>query len=230
MASPRRGRSCPRGASAEAAAIAAAHGVLKWYFPANATLDPARAASLAAIPEGTAKSRGIATGEAAAAAMIANRIGDNSALPPAGLYTPGPPEPGKWQLTPSCTAGGGVFLDWRTVTPFGVRSVDPFMSDPPPAITSRSNGAGRHGIHAQPRSGGAPMMFSDTRFSEITHEIDDARVYGGIHFRFDQDAGARLGRAVGSTVYRRNLGRDHSREHDREEDCDHEDDGRKTGK
>ena len=125
------------GASAEAAAIAAAYRVLKTYFPANTTLDPARANSLAAIPDGAAKSRGIATGEAAAAAMIANRIGDNSAPPPAGLYTPGPPEPGKWQLTPSCTAGGGVFLDWRTVTPFGVRSVDRFISDPPPAITSR---------------------------------------------------------------------------------------------
>ncbi len=125
------------GASAEAAAIEAAYRVLKHYFPTNALLDPARATSLAAIPDGNAKSRGIATGEAAAAAMIANRIGDNSAPPPAGLYTPGPPDPGKWQLTPSCTSGGGVFLNWRTVTPFGIRSVDRFISDPPPSLTSR---------------------------------------------------------------------------------------------
>ena len=34
-------------------------------------------------------------------------------------------------------AGGGVFLDWGTVTPFGIRSVDRFISDPPPALTSR---------------------------------------------------------------------------------------------
>src|SRR5215510_14263280 len=41
----------PRRASAEAAAVAAAHGVLKNYFPSSAmNLDLARAASLAAIP------------------------------------------------------------------------------------------------------------------------------------------------------------------------------------
>ena len=40
---------------------------------------------------------------------------------------------------------------------------------------------------------------------QITDDIDDARVYGGIHFRTDQDAGARLGRAVGREVYKHNL-------------------------
>jgi len=44
-----------------------------------------------------------------------------------------------------------------------------------------------------------------TRFGQITDDISDARVYGGIHFRTDQDAGARLGRAVGAEVYRNNL-------------------------
>ena len=69
----------PPGASADAAAIAAAHTVLKNYLNAlpgvGATLDAARAASLAAIPDGRAKTRGIATGEAAAAAMIMRRAG-----------------------------------------------------------------------------------------------------------------------------------------------------------
>jgi hypothetical protein len=44
-----------------------------------------------------------------------------------------------------------------------------------------------------------------TSFSEITADISDARVYGGIHFRTDQDAGARLGQAVGRAIYRNNL-------------------------
>jgi hypothetical protein len=39
----------------------------------------------------------------------------------------------------------------------------------------------------------------------IAEDIDDARVYGGIHFRFDQDAGAWQGRHVGEFVYRHNL-------------------------
>src|SRR3954463_9303937 len=58
------------GASADAAAVAAAYRVLSTYFPANAsTLDAARANSLALIPDGQAKDDGVATGEAAAAAM-----------------------------------------------------------------------------------------------------------------------------------------------------------------
>jgi membrane-associated phospholipid phosphatase len=42
-------------------------------------------------------------------------------------------------------------------------------------------------------------------FKEITDDISDARVYGGIHFRTDQEAGADLGRAIGRAVYRNNL-------------------------
>jgi hypothetical protein len=44
-----------------------------------------------------------------------------------------------------------------------------------------------------------------TSFREISDDISDARVYGGIHFRTDQDAGAVLGRAVGTAVYKNNL-------------------------
>jgi hypothetical protein len=46
-------------------------------------------------------------------------------------------------------------------------------------------------------------------FRQITDDISDARVYGGIHFRTDQDEGARLDRAVGTTVYQNNLRRMH---------------------
>jgi hypothetical protein len=42
-------------------------------------------------------------------------------------------------------------------------------------------------------------------FAEVTEDIDDARVYGGIHFRFDQDAGAQQGRRVGSYIVRTRL-------------------------
>src|ERR1700679_567463 len=54
----------PHGASADAAAIQAAYRVLSTYFPASAsTLLAARANSLALIPDGQAKSDGIATGD-----------------------------------------------------------------------------------------------------------------------------------------------------------------------
>ena len=50
-----------------------------------------------------------------------------------------------------------------------------------------------------------PIVLQYTSFKQITDDISDGRVYGGIHFRTDQDAGARLGRAVGTTVYKNNL-------------------------
>ena len=330
----------PAGASADAAAVTAAYKVLKNYFPLAPNLDPAYAASLALIPGGPAKSGGIATGEAAAAQMIARRVSDGSS--PLQFYLPESTDPGVWQLTPSCPAAGGVFFNWQNITPFGVRSIPgskawiaQFEPGPPPALTSKryardynevkrvgdvssdlterpqdradvarfyaasspsfvfnlaarqvaaaegsslsknartlallnmasndslvvsfwtkyhyklwrpetairegdldgnaktdadpafmpyiltpcfpswpsnhgsgSNsaaevlrrvyGAGGHDITiANPAVPG--LTFHYTRFSQITDDISDARVYGGIHFRFDQDAGADLGRDV----------------------------------
>ena len=39
----------------------------------------------------------------------------------------------------------------------------------------------------------------------IAGDVDDARVYGGIHWRFDQVAGNALGRAVATEVAKNNL-------------------------
>jgi hypothetical protein len=49
------------------------------------------------------------------------------------------------------------------------------------------------------------IVLQYTTFEQIDDDVDDARVYGGIHFRTDQDAGARLGRAIGMAVYKHNL-------------------------
>lgn len=45
-----------------------------------------------------------------------------------------------------------------------------------------------------------------TSWEQMTDDIDDARIYGGVHFRFDQEAGAHLGRQVGTYVLRNTLG------------------------
>ena len=47
-------------------------------------------------------------------------------------------------------------------------------------------------------------------FRGICDDVSDARVYSGIHFRTDQDAGAVLGRALGTTAYKNNLRSMHS--------------------
>jgi hypothetical protein len=44
------------------------------------------------------------------------------------------------------------------------------------------------------------IVLEYTAWDEITDDIDDARIYGGIHFRFDQEAGAHLGHEVGSYI------------------------------
>jgi hypothetical protein len=358
----------PMGASADAAAVAAAYHVLKNYFPLAPNLDPAYAASLALIPNGSAKSGGIATGQAAAAQMIAVRLDDGSS--PAQFYKPASIDPGVWQLTQSCPAAGGVALQWQDITPFGVPSapgsqawIAQFVPGPPPALTSnryardynevkrvgnissdltdrpqdradvarfyatsspsfvfnlaarqvaaaegsslsknaralallnmasndslvasfwmkyhytlwrpetaifegnldgnaktdadttfkpyiltpcfpsypsnhgsasnsaaeilrRAFGEGGHAITmANPAVPG--VTFHYNRFNEITDDISDARIYGGIHFRFDQEAGADLGRDIGTYVYKHNLRRaTHSDKEDDDENDDQHD-------
>jgi hypothetical protein len=338
--------SAPSGASADAAAVEAAYRVLSTYFTGSAAaLDAARATSLGAIPDGQAKTDGIAVGDAAAAAMTALRAHDGSAPP---LFkVPGPAVPGEWQATPSCPivngVASGIAFHWQNITPFGVPSTSAFLLDPPPALTSNkyakaynevmtvgsANSAARpqdradvalfyaassptqvfnqaaqqvaqqeggtlsenaralalvnmaisdslvasffnkyhynfwrpetaiHGgdtdnnpktdpdrtyvpfvvtpcFPSYPSNHGSaanaaaevlrrvygesahPMTLSNaavpaivlqyTSFNQISDDISDARVYGGIHFRTDQDAGAVLGRAVGTAVYKNNLG------------------------
>jgi hypothetical protein len=125
----------PDGAAAEAAAVAAAHAVLKHYVPGSGTtIDPARAASLGVMPDTQAKADGIAVGEAAAAAMIAARLDDGSAPPETWLPTS--TEPGIWQPTPP-VFGAGILLHWRNVAPFAIRSSSQFRSLPPPSLQSR---------------------------------------------------------------------------------------------
>ncbi|MBB5340866.1 vanadium-dependent haloperoxidase [Tunturiibacter gelidoferens] len=339
----------PPGASPEAAAIQAAYRVLSTYFLASAsTLDADRANSLAFIPDGQAKTDGIATGEAAAVAMIALRANDGSSPPQ--FKIPGPPVPGEWQATPSCPIVNGVAVgiafQWQNITPFGISSVREYLLDPPPVLTSReyaktynevmtvgsidsterpqdranvalfyaaasptqvfnqavqqvaqerwhsltenaralavmnmamndslvaaffnkyhynfwrpetaihagdtdgnpktdpdpsfvpfvttpcfpsypsnhgsaANGAAQilkriygEGEHFITLSNPAVpnIVLQYTTFDQITDDISDARVYGGIHFRTDQVAGERLGNAIGKAVYKNNLRRMH---------------------
>ena len=333
----------PAGASAEAAAVAAAYRVLRTYFTGSAmTLDAARVNSLEAIPDSQAKTDGIATGEAAAAAMIALRASDGST--PLTFKMPGAAVPGEWQKTPSCPADGGQFFNWKNVTPFGIPSAADFILDPPPSLTSerytkdylevktvgsmnstarpqdrsdvariyrdtsptnllnsaarqvagaqgrslsenaralallnmatndslvtsfatkytynfwrpetaihagatdgnrktdadatfapyittpcfpsypsnhasgtgggaevlrRMYGAGGHTIAiSSPNPADAGIVLHYTTFKAITNDVDDARVYGGIHLRFDQEAGGRLGRDIATYVVKHNL-------------------------
>jgi hypothetical protein len=352
----------PVGASVDAAAVTAAYKVLKNYFPLAPNLDPAYTASLAAIPNGSAKVGGIATGQSAAAQMIALRLNDGSSPPQ--FYLPTSFDPGVWRLTPSCPPAGGVNFQWQNMRPFGVPSlpnsqawIAQFDPGPPPALTSnryakdydevktvgnvssdlterpqdradvarfyaasspafvfnlaarqvaaaegtslsknaralallnmasndslvvsfwtkyhyklwrpetairegdldgnrktdadltfvpyiltpcfpsypsnhgsgsnsaaeilrRVYGAGGHDI-SMSNTAVPGLTFHYTKFKQITDDISDARVFGGIHFRFDQVAGADLGRDIATFIYKHNLRRaKHSHDDDDDE-------------
>jgi hypothetical protein len=123
----------PRGTSAQAAAVAAAHKILVSYSPyAQATLDTAYAASLAQIPDGKAKTHGIAFGTRAADNLIRLRADDGRNAPI--LFTQ-PPAPGIWRPTPPAFAP--MVDPWMGfVTPLLVHSATQFAPPDPPALTS----------------------------------------------------------------------------------------------
>ena len=122
-------------ASEEAAAATAAFRVLDALFPAqHDALQAQYDASLAGIPEGRAKGKGIEVGTMAAEAMLAEghdgRAGPIPPLPPVG--------PGYWQ--PLLDANGNPILDpspWVALArPFLVRSSSQFRTAGPNALTS----------------------------------------------------------------------------------------------
>jgi hypothetical protein len=49
------------------------------------------------------------------------------------------------------------------------------------------------------------IVLNYTAWEQMTADVDDARIYGGIHFRFDQDFGAKQGHAVGMYVLENTL-------------------------
>jgi quercetin dioxygenase-like cupin family protein len=125
----------PAWASPDAAAIAAAHRTLVTLRPTSAaTLDPLRAAALAAIADGPEKDAGIAAGEDAAMAMLLLRADDGSAEAATVPYTPGT-DPGDWRPAPPSNAP--AFLPgWGQVTPFGIEDGAQFRLPPPPPVHS----------------------------------------------------------------------------------------------
>jgi hypothetical protein len=94
------------------------------------------AAALAAIPSGTAKTKGIAVGEASAAAILALRQGDGSDTPLLDFNYPQGTNPGEYRFTSPVT-GPFVFAPgWADVTPFVLRDGSQFRPRPPLRINS----------------------------------------------------------------------------------------------
>jgi PAP2 superfamily len=121
--------SAPAGASAEAAAVGAAHAVLVRLYPDQKNaLDQQLAKGLAGIPDGTAKRDGIAVGNKVAAGMVALRMNDGATAP--NTYRP-VTAPGVYVPTTL-----PVSTQWVQMTPWLLERPSQFRPGPPPALTS----------------------------------------------------------------------------------------------
>jgi hypothetical protein len=98
---------------------------------------------LAGIPDGSAKSEGIAVGQAAAAAILTVRAADHATTQVA--YTPGT-QPGDWVPTPNPVPFDppaaadllpAALSGWGQVTPFVLRRSSQFEPDGPPRLSGK---------------------------------------------------------------------------------------------
>lgn len=122
-----------QGGDTRAATAVAARDLLVQLNPAGAaTYNAALTESLALVPDGAAKTKGIATGSAIASAMMTSRANDGStAVVP---YTPGSGI-GEWRPTPSGNLPVAA-PQWAQVDPWLMGSPDTFRPDAPPNIGS----------------------------------------------------------------------------------------------
>jgi hypothetical protein len=137
-----------RSASPEAAVASAARGVLVPVlgqlpdpFPQEcidagvASVEANYAAALSAIPDGTAKTEGVATGAAAASAILALRAADGSDTPLLDFDYPQGTDPGEYRFTPGTPFAFAP--GWADVTPFVLRDSSQFRANAPFAVTAR---------------------------------------------------------------------------------------------
>jgi hypothetical protein len=116
-------------ASPEAAAAAAARQILTELYPAQkARIEETYAASLKVIPEGSAKSEGIALGMQVAAIVQAECAKDGTDA--ADIYRPHT-APGVYVPTQP-----PVFEQYARAKPWVLKSIDQFRPGPPPALSS----------------------------------------------------------------------------------------------
>lgn len=123
----------PIGTSAEAAAVAAAHGTLVHLAPAEQVmLDAALNASLSKLPEGAGKVEGIALGRQIAERIVALRSTDGAGAKV--VFTP-KLGVGLYQLTPPQLLPA-ILPQWGAVRPFVLRTKTGLEFKGAPAITT----------------------------------------------------------------------------------------------
>jgi len=133
----------PNTSTAAAIATAAHHTLIGLQPPLGLTpaqqaiLDGDYANYLAAIPDGTAKTNGIAVGQQVAAAMVALRTNDGRERNPTlADLNPPPPGPGIWQQNPGNPLPPVLGLRLPGITPLALNSASQFRPGGPNELTS----------------------------------------------------------------------------------------------
>ena len=130
--------------SVDSAIAQSAHDTLVAVFPSQATaFDEELADDLSNIPNSPAKTRGIALGQQAAAAILAMRSNDGSAHPEPVLIQNGGDWvtinlPGRWRQDPISLIRLALGGHWAEVNPFVLQSANQFRTPPPPSLTSEA--------------------------------------------------------------------------------------------
>jgi uncharacterized protein (TIGR03118 family) len=123
----------PADASPVAAADAAGLFTASALFPTDTALFQATyQAALASVPDGPAKTDGLAVGRVVAEQTLISRVTDGANA--VVNYTPGT-APGDWRPTPTGFAPAQT-PQWPAVTPFALDSGSQFRPPPPPALNS----------------------------------------------------------------------------------------------
>ena len=137
-----------RGANPKAAVAAAARDVLVTLLAqlplvpqggitmAIAGVEADYAAALNSIPNGSGKAKGIAVGQAAAAAVLAARAADGSDQNMVDTSYPQGTDPGEYRFTPPFNFAFAT--GWGEVTPFVLRNSQQFRPGPPDPVTSNA--------------------------------------------------------------------------------------------
>jgi hypothetical protein len=139
-------------ASVDAAVAAAARDTLVSVIPTLPELPECQAsgvaltndlyaAALASIPDGPAKSVGVALGQAAAAAIVALRDDDGSDQNMFVTDYDQGTEPGEWRFTPDFPVQLAFGPEWGKVTTFVLRRSSQFRPRPPFDLRSRKYAA-----------------------------------------------------------------------------------------
>ncbi len=157
------------GASKEAAAVEAAYQTLVKLFPGQkAEFDTQRTRSLAGIPDGEAKTKGISLGERVGNEIYNLRINDGSGSDQQSqiTYTP-ETTPGSFQPIPPNEQP--LLPGWQRVTPFAIDSVSRFRPEGPPEFGSPDYA---RDINTVRQLGGK----NDTGVTKITRNADQTEV------------------------------------------------------